>query len=131
MTVRKVVSRAMFLDGQMNADGITKDSFWSGDADTPSMRPYIVMRWADTQVGVGDSRLRNLVIWFHDAGANYDRIDRLLRRTRTLLDDIHGARTDTGWITAIDWVTDSGDLSDDATHTILRNSTYTVIASGM
>lgn len=131
MTVRKIVSRALFLDLQMNQLGITKDSFWSGDADTPSTRPYIVMRWADTQIGVGDSRQRNLVMWIHDAGNNYDKIDSILRRARSIITEIHGARTDTGWITTIDWLTDSGDLSDDTTHTILRTSTYNVIASGM
>lgn len=131
MTVRKVVSRALWTDLQMNGLGITKASFWSGDADTPETRPYLVMRWGDTAVGVGDSRQRTLVVWIHDQGNNYDRIDAILRRARDLITDIHGARTDTGWITTIDWITDSGDLSDDTTHTIVRTSSYNVVASGM
>lgn len=131
MTVRKVVSRALWTDVQMNALGVTKASFWSGDADTPEIRPYLVMRWGDTSIGVGDSRQRSLVLWIHDQGNNYDRIDTLLRRARNIITEIHGARTDTGWITTIDWLTDSGDLSDDTTHTIVRTSSYNVVASGM
>jgi hypothetical protein len=131
VTVRKVIGRALHTDFQMNALGITKDSVFSGDADTPESRPYIVQRWAETTIGVGDSRPRSLVLWFHDAGNNYDRVDAMLRRARDILTEIHGVRTDTGWITTIDWVTDSGDLSDQETHTILRTSTYTVVASGM
>jgi hypothetical protein len=131
MTVRLIVSRALSGDLQMNSLGFNKDSLFSGDADTPAMRPYVVMRWGDTQVGVGDSRQRSLVVYIHDEGNNYDRIDAALRRTRDIITEIHGARTTTGWITTIDWVLDSGDLSDDATHTIMRTSTYNVVASGM
>lgn len=131
MTVRKVIARALWSDVLMNGLGITQDSLWSGDVDTPVPRPYMVLRWQDTQVGVGDSRQRPLILWIHDKGNNYDRIDAIVRRSRDIMTEIHGARTDTGWITAIDWLTDSGDLSDDTTHTILRTSSYNIVASGM
>jgi hypothetical protein len=131
MTVRKVVGRALWSDTVLNGLGIVQTSLWSGDVDTPEPRPYMVLRWGDTSVGVGDSRQRTLVLWIHDKGNNYDRIDSILRRSRIIITDIHGARTDTGWITAIDWITDSGDLSDDTTQTILRTSAYNIVASGM
>lgn len=129
--MRDTIARALWTDSQLVALGITRESLVSGDADTIEPRPYMVLRWGDTNPGVDVSRQRSLVMWVHDRPNDYTRIDNIISRARNVLTSIVATRTSTGWVTAIDWLTDSGDLSDDATHTISRNSSYNIVASGM
>lgn len=128
--MRETIARALYTDAQMLALGLTPAGLVSGDADTVEPRPYIVLRWGDTNPGVDVSRQRNLVVWFHDRPNDYTRIDAMLRRTRAILTAISAQRTETGWITTIDWLTDSSDLSDDQSRTIIRTSAYNIVGSG-
>jgi hypothetical protein len=128
--MRATIARALYTDDILISEGITRQSVYSGDVDTPVQRPYIVLRWGTTNPGVDVSRQRSLVVWVHDQPNDYARIDRIIKRTRTVLTGIVARQTDVGWITAIDWLTDSDDLSDDGTHTILRTSAYNIVASG-
>lgn len=129
--MRDTIARALWTDSQLVALGITRESLVSGDADTIEPRPYMVLRWGDTNPGVDVSRQRSLVVWVHDRPNDYTRIDSIVSRVRDVLTSIVATRTSTGWVTTIDWLTDSGDLSDDATRTIVRNSSYNIVASGM
>jgi len=120
----------VYNDAELNSLGITRDSINSGDVDTPSQRPYIVFRWGETNPGVDVVRQRSLVVWVHDRPNDYDRIDQIIKRIRDVLTSIAAQRTDTGWISSIDWTLDSGDLSDDISRTIIRTSTFNIVGSG-
>lgn len=128
--MRKAIARAVYSDAELNSLGITRASIHSGDVDTPSERPYIVFRWGETNPGVDVVRQRSLVVWVHDRPNDYDLIDRIIKRIRDVLTGMIAQRTDTGWISSIDWTLDSGDLSDDISRTIIRTSTYNVVGSG-
>jgi hypothetical protein len=131
--VRDHLARTIYTDAQLTADGVTRAGTFSGDVDSPSMRPYLVLRWGETSPGVGRSlvRRRTLLIYVHDKPNDYTRIDRIIRRIREVFESMAGERTDTGWITQIDWETDSGDLSDDTSRTIMRTSAFNIVGQGM
>lgn len=131
--MRELVYQTIANDTQLHALGLTVDAVSSGDVDSPAERPYVVLRWGETTPGVDkDTRRvnsRNLVVWIHDQPGDYTRIDQILKRIRTVLIGLYAAQTSTGWLTGVDWTTDSSDLSDDVTGTIARTSAYQVIGS--
>lgn len=129
--MRAFIGRLLMNDGPLNALGINRQSVIAGNADTPEPRPYVVIRWQDTQPGVDVSRLRNVVFWVHDTGNDYARIDAIIARIRALMEGTAAVRTDVGWITTVDWTGDSADLDDDATRTIMRTTSYAVVGSGI
>lgn len=131
--MREYVARALWSDTQLMAEGVTRAGTYSGDVDSPTQRPYIVLRWQESTPGVGRSatKQRGLIVYVHDNYNDYTRIDRILRRIRQVFEAIAGARTENGWITQADWLTDSGDLSDDTSRTIMRTSAYNFVGSGI
>lgn len=131
--MRTYIAHALYSDTQLASLGVTREGTYAGDVDSPTQRPYLVLRWLDTSRGVGRSatKQRNLTIYVHDGYNDYTRIDAIVRRIRQVFESIAGARTATGWITQVDWLTDSGDLSDDTSRTIMRTTSYNVVGSGM
>lgn len=129
--MRTAVAQVLAADDQLNALGIDGDSIFAGDIDTVEVRPFLTLRWGITNPGVSVVRDRALVVWINDEPNDYSRVDQILQRVREVLTSIYGLQTATGWITQIRWLTDSDDLTDDGNHTILRQSTYSIIGSGM
>lgn len=134
MGVREVVTTRLTSDTAMNTDGINLEStFLSHDKDTPQVRPLMVLRWQDTSIGLGPVNRRNLQVWVHDTPGDYTRVDRILRRVKTLLTTMFGVNAGDvdSWITQIDWQGDSDDLSDDEAVTFCRYSNFTVTGSAV
>jgi hypothetical protein len=139
MTVRSFVFSLLTSDSILNGLGFDENNtFTSHDEDTPQERPFMILRWGATDVGLNDwdtgvgSNLRRLSVWVHDDPGDYVRIDQAVARVRTLLTSVHGAYTGTigQYIGQIDWNGDSDDFKDDIVGTITRNSSYTFVGSG-
>ena len=128
--MREALFSLIASDLQLNMLGINADSLFAGDVDTPQPRPYMVLRWGDTAPGVNVVNTRQLTVWVHDKPNDYTVIDGIVIRLRAVLLSVAGYKTSNGWISAIDWITDSGDLTDDVTDTIARTSSYAIVASG-
>lgn len=129
--MRTVVAQALLADVTLQGLGVNPDSLVAGDVDTPPMRPFINLRWDDVNPGVGTVNSRRLTIWVHDAPNDYELIDSILGRIRTVLNGLEAVRTTHGWLTLIEWNGNSPDLSDDGHGTITRNSSYTLVGSGV
>lgn len=138
MSLRSFVFTLLTVDSTLNSLGFTEDSvFTSHDEDTPQVRPFMILRWGNTDVGLNDwdtgvgSNLRRLTVWAHDNPGDYVRIDQCLSRVRDVLTSVHGAYTGTigKYVGQIDWNGDSDDLKDDIVGTITRNSSYTIVGS--
>lgn len=127
--MRTRIRQALTSDAMLADLGL--NTVVSGDADSVQARPFINLRWGDTTPGMGPVQRRNLVVWIHDEPGDYDRIDQITRRIRDVLTGMYGVITEQGSIVAIEWVTDSGDLSNETRRTILRTSTYQVVGSGV
>lgn len=128
MTVRETVFTLLTTDAELQAEGIDVDSVWNIEAvDNPDRgKPFLVTAWAEVPRPTHPAaRRRNLLVWAHDEGGDYSRIDRILERVRQLLvGTVHQ-----GGITQVDWEGASGDLYDTGFRTITRNTGFRVIGA--
>lgn len=129
--MRALVAQALLSDPILRDLGVTEESLVAGDVDTPMMRPFVNLRWDDVSPGIGTVDTRRLIVWVHDEPNDYERIDAILRRARIILLGLESARTTHGWLTLIEWNGTSPDLSDDGHGTITRNSSFTLVGSGV
>jgi hypothetical protein len=130
--VKSVIGRAIHTDPQLNALGVTKDTFYTGDpaVDNKTLTIYVVARYLGRTTGVGESRPQGVTFYVHDRPNDFTRINAIIYRIRQVLTALGPQKTDTGWITQVDWLTDGDEISDDATRTILRQTSFSIIASG-
>lgn len=132
--LRDVIFDRLKVDSVLNGLGINEASiFNSNDADTPQVRPMMVLRWGATSLGVGTVNERSLQVWVHDAPTDYTRIDSALERVRASLAGLYGASTGTAgkFVSQIDWAGDSDDLTDDIQNTVTRYSSFTIVGSAV
>lgn len=128
--MRTVVRQALVNDATLASYGVVAAGVLAGDVDTPSARPFINLRWGETTPGLSTVDNRVVSIWVHDRPGDYTRIDNIIRRIKQVLIALEGTQHTTGWIVAVEWVTDSDDLTDDGHGTITRTTTHTLVASG-
>lgn len=138
MSIRSYIFSLITTDPVVNGLGFDENNvFTSHDEDTPQARPFMILRWGSTDIGLNDrdtgvySNLRRLVVWVHDDPGDYGRIDQVLVRVRDILVTVTGAYTGTigQYIGQINWNGDSDDFKDDIVGTITRNSGYTLVGS--
>lgn len=129
--MRSLVAQAILTDAQLRTLGVTEEALHAGDVDTPPTRPFVQLRWDETGVGIGAVDTRRLVVWAHDEPNDYERIDAILRRIRVVLTALEAVQTTHGWLTLVEWNGNSPDLADDGHGTITRNSTFTLVGSGV
>jgi hypothetical protein len=138
MTLRSLVFSTLTTDTYLNSLGFTPANvFTTHDEDTPQARPFMILRWGRTDVGLNDepagirSNLRRLMVWVHDNPGDFDLIELSLDRVRTVLTGMSGAWTGTvgKYVGQIKWDGDSDDLRDDVVGTITRNSSFTIVGS--
>lgn len=87
---------------------------------------FIVMRWGDTNVGVGSSNPVFLTVWAYDMPGSYVDIDRALGIIKDILSAMVEVEGNEGWVTQIKWLGFSGDLYDDMMKRITKNAIFTV-----
>ena len=125
--MRTLIRQTLLADGVLGVPTIV-----SGDADSIQERPFINLQWGENNPGLAHVHRRSLVVWFHDEPGDYARIDVMLARVRAVLTSLAGVPAPEGGVLLeARWETDSGDLRDDARGTILRQSTYTLVGTGM
>jgi hypothetical protein len=128
--MRAFIRSLIVDDPTLQALNVTPAGVFMGDADTPQERPFVQLRWGGTTPGVGAVDRRSLVVWVHDNPGDYTRVDAVLTRIKALFKGVAAAPHSSGWISQLDWVNDSDDLTDDGHGTITRNTTHTLIGSG-
>lgn len=134
MTLRSFVFSLLTTDTTLNSLGIDANSvFTTHGVDTPQVRPMLILRWGITENVLNHSPMgaRSLQVWAHDEPGDYERIDQILRRVRTLLTTVsaENAGSPDEWVSEIRWERFSDDLSDEDAVTIARNSDFTITGS--
>jgi hypothetical protein len=130
--MRAVIFNAITSDVVLQDIGLDPAAVYAGDVDTPAQRPFVQLMWGIVPevpniAGVGP---RVLTIWVHDQPNDYERIDAIIRRIKSILAGLVGVKHDYGWITQVDWNGDSEDGKDDGHGTIFRTTGHSVIGSG-
>lgn len=128
--MRSLVFQAIVNDTTLNGLGITDDSSFAVDVDTPQNRPFLQIRWGRNDEGLDVVTRRNVVIWVHDEPGDYARIDTIILRLREFLPSLIGQTNGLGWVVGVEWAGDSEDLSDDGHKTITRNTSFVLVGSG-
>lgn len=130
--MRELLYSAIISDPVLNGLGITDDSSFAVDVDTPQSRPFLQLRWGRNEVGLSKTEVgrRTVTIWVHDSPGDYGKIDAIILRLRELLPTLEGQRDSLSFLIAAEWSGDSEDLSDDGHRTITRNTSFTLVGSG-
>lgn len=128
--MRAYIAGLLVADATLAAQGVVQAGVISGDVDTPADRPFVQLRWGQATPGLSTVDNRVLVIWVHDTPGDYTRIDTIVRRIKEIFRGVSAQPHETGWITEIQWVTDSDDLTDDGHGTITRTTTHNLVSSG-
>lgn len=134
--MREIIVAAIRGSADITDLGVASEAVFAGDIDTPTQRPFIQLRWGSTTPGMGTPGRgmdrRGLVIWVHDQPNDYTRIDQIIRAMKRMFYDLVATPDGAGdWLSQMDYVGDSDDLSDDGHGTICRTSTWTIVGTGL
>jgi hypothetical protein len=132
--IRNFVFDLLKNDTVLNQLGLNEGVMYnSNDADTPNVRPFMVLRWGATAAGMDVVKQRTLQVWVHDQPSDYTVIDSALERVRDVFANVVG--NDIGdtikWVLQIDWALESDDLADDVQNTVARYAEFTVVGSAV
>lgn len=128
--MRALIMQAIVADATLNGLGITDQSSFAVDVDTPQSRPFLQLRWGRNNVGMDVVTRRDLTIWVHDEPGDYGRIDSIITQLRTLLPSLEGSINAGSRLLVAEWTGDSEDLADDGHRTITRTTSYSLVGTG-
>lgn len=128
--MRELLFSTITGDSTLQAFGITDNSSFSVDVDTPEYRPFLQLRWGRNDEGLDVVTRRTLTIWVHDEPGDYGRIDTIIYRLRQLLPTLEGSSNGLGHVVAVEWTGDSEDLTDEGHNTITRWASFSLVGSG-
>lgn len=133
MGIRSFVYGLVTSDPTMNGYGINADTVWANGApDSPQSEVFGILRWGlESNQGVGrQAKGHDVALWVYDSNADYTRIRQILKRWHALVESIPGQFTTDGWVLGITWEGDGRDDYDEVYARYMRDSNYTIVASG-
>jgi hypothetical protein len=116
--------------GTLGYIGLSPANVYTAGVDSPKGDVFVTVRFDESSPGFGGSNRTNIRVWAYDRDRDFLRIERMLKRIRTLLESVEATKTTEGWITTIKWTGDSPDLHDDIYRASARNSEFTLVDSG-
>lgn len=132
--MRAVIRTAILADATLQSLGIVNGNHvLSGDVDSFAVRPFINLKWGTTNPAPFGSAAQQtiLVAWVHDDPNDYERIDAILRRLRTIMTSLVGLPDVNDYVSQAAWTGDGPDLKDDGFRTIVRVGNYTLNGSAL
>lgn len=130
MSARAAIYTLIVENLDLRDAGLAEDAVLVTQAvDTPTDRPFLIIRWEEVTPSFGRISTQRLSVWVHDHAQDYTRVNTLLEMVKDiLLGAVHVAGED-GWIlTQADWRGDSGDLVDLDYGTVMRSTSFDVVA---
>lgn len=103
--------------------------FPADTVDSPSTKPFVIVRWVDTGVRMGGAVKRPAVLWFYDEEGDYTRAKKLRARATTLLLALPPQQLDTGFFAQFDEGADGGDLADPGWQALVAPKNLTAVGS--
>lgn len=129
-TVRELVFGALIKDPELNVLGIDANHVWSkGSVEGPQPTPFVVIAWGNVERGFGPVNSAECTLYVHDDIGNYDTINAIVMRLRSLMESLAASGPSANWIIDVRWQGDSGELSDDSYKTNMRNASFNVVAN--
>lgn len=134
MGTREFVFGLLSNDLVMNGLGISMETLYANGApDSPPVESvFAVLRW-DQEANQGLKRIArgfDVSLWVYDRNADYGQIRQIIKRWCDLMEATPGMSTGDGWVIGCDWAGNGRDDFDDIYERHVKDSHYTIVASG-
>lgn len=132
-TNRDSTAQLLMQAPTLRALGLPEKAVFQADtAESPSMKPFLVLRWADEEERLGDSRVRPFDIWGYDEMGDYNRITKIVREAaRYLTEECFHVVADLGAISQFVDRGIGGDLVDDGFEAVVKPYRMAAIGRGV
>lgn len=114
-SARDTVAQYIMQHPVVAALGLPEGNVFQADtAESPSSKPFIVVRWAEQELKVGDSRVHPFDLWVYDEFGDYNRANAIAKFLQDdLPDNLLQIPTTSGRVSQIAARGIGGDLADD------------------
>ena len=132
-TNRDAVAQLLMQAPTLRALGLPENAVFQADtAESLPMKPFFVIRWADEEERVGDSRVRPFDLWGYDELGDYNRITRLVKEAaRYLTEECFHVVSTEGSISQFVDRGIGGDLADDGFDAVVKPYRMAAVGRGV
>jgi hypothetical protein len=109
----------------------TKSVFQADTLESPSSKPFIIVRWLDVQAGMGRMKRRPFLLWVYDDEGDYSRAKRMAQRAADVLCALPQTQIDGGWLGAIEDREMGAELADPGWQAVVVPYNLLAVASGV
>lgn len=132
LTLRETVAMAVNDSEVLRDLGLPADAVFQADqADSPTMRPFVVLRWLEQQRGLAHIKRNPFTAWVYDERGDNTRAEYISDGIGEVLSSLMGIQTKTGWILEIEKGERGADLDDDGFEALVVPRNMVAIASGV
>lgn len=101
--VRETIAEALNTDAILRALGLPLNAVYQADTmDSPTVFPFIVLRWTDTLLGIADITRRPFEIWCYGGEGDITGAEDIGHRALSVVNAISGQAVDNGIILAVE-----------------------------
>lgn len=108
----------------------TKSVFQADTLESPTRRPFIIVRWLDVQPGVGRAKIRPGVLWVYDDEGDYSRPKKMANRAIDVLTSLPPTELNDGWLLQFEDRHMGADLADPGWQAVVVPYNFAAVASG-
>lgn len=102
LTTRETIATSLNSSTELRTLGLPIDAVFQADTmESPSMRPFVVVRWLQESAGVGPVTRRPFDLWWYGAEGSYDLIEKLGYAGQQILGNMEQVDTFSGRIMRI------------------------------
>lgn len=132
-SMRDTVNAFLQAQPTLHALGLPEeDSVFQADTlNSPSQKPFIVVRWGEQEAAVGESGAHPCDLWVYDEFGDYNRATKIAKEALRLLQrEILQVATDDGRISQIRARGIGADLADDGFEALVIPGHFVAIGNG-
>lgn len=132
-TARDTLAQLLAQAPSLRALGLPEGAVFQADtAESPSMRPFLVVRWGDNEQRIDGSWVDALDLWGYDELGDYNRITAIVKEAaRYLVQECVHVRTTTGRISQFVDRGIGGDLADDGFDAVVKPYRLAAVGNGV
>lgn len=131
-TTEDTIALAIIADPELIALGVVDTAIYQAEtAENPTERPFITIRWGESERGIGPVNRKNFDAWVYDNFGDFDRARKVARRIGQLMEEIPQTQTTEGWITCLENFGTGGDFADDGYECLVVPQHLRAVASGI
>jgi len=130
---RTTLAQLLMQAPTLRALGLAEDAVFQADtAESPSMKPFLVVRWGDNEVKNGTSWVDPIDLWGYDEMGDYTRITAIVKEAaRYLSEECLQVVTLSGRISQFLDRGIGGDLADDGFDAVVKPYRLAAVGNGV